>query len=257
MGDHPRLSILAGAAFLGALLFYGIRLNGFAHLQEGLNRWRMEVFGGRFRVERSIEVPNVILSFRGEAFDRLDAISSSAGFLGGTAYRRELTAISQRPGAKMRVVAIDPRMAMHAHPRHGEFAAEAAAFGLKEWEYAARCRYSAAVLLHLQEDFSSSLEVRFLDTPLAPGQRPFFLPGRSVHLYRADDPSIRLDILVHRPAEPDGMDSLSHPGLIIRHRPDDPDVKKFRAVFEEAWAAARPVDAVLQKEISNPPTSSP
>jgi hypothetical protein len=140
-------------------------------------------------------------------------------------------------------------MAAESHLRHAEFASEAAAFGLKIPEYAARCRYSTAVLLHLQEDLGTALEVRFLDTPLPSGHRPFFLAGRSVHLYRANDPAVRLDILVLRPTEPDGMDSLSHAGLIIRHRPDDAEVKRFRAAFDEAWAAARPADDNLHKEI--------
>jgi hypothetical protein len=257
LGDHPWLAALAGLLLTGMVLFYGIRLNGFAHLSDALGRWRMEVFGGTFRVERSIEVPDVFLSLRSEEFDRVDAMSSSAAFLGGTAFRRELAVIVQRKGARIRVVALDPRMGTPGHPRHAEFAAEAAAFGLKPWEYAARCRHSAAVLLHLLEDFAPGLEVRFLDVPMTSGKRPFFLAGRSVQLYRADDPASRLDVVVPRPAEPDGVDSFAHPGLIIRHRIDDPEVKRFRAAFDEAWAAARPADRNLQDQTINALTVPP
>lgn len=251
VGDHPRVSLLAGLLAVSALLFYGIRLNGFAHMAESLARWRMEVFGGTFRVERSIEVPDVILSFHGEAFDRVDAVSASAGFMGGTAFRKEIAVIAGRPGAKIRVVALDPRMGTAGHPRHAEFAQAAAAFGMKTWEYAARCRHSSAVLLHLLEDFAPVMEARLLDAPLASASPPFFTPGRSVQLYRSDDPAIRLDILVPRPVESDGIDSFAHPGQIIRHRPDEPEVKRFIGAFEEAWSKALPLDAKLQAEILN------
>src|SRR6186997_2271600 len=107
VGDHPRISVAGIVALIGALLFYGIRLNGFAHLSESLSRWRMEVFGGTFRVERSIEVPDVILSFRSQNYDRVDALSGSAGFMGGTAFRKEIGSIAARPGAVLRVVALD------------------------------------------------------------------------------------------------------------------------------------------------------
>jgi hypothetical protein len=249
VGDHPMLAGLLIVVLVASTLFYCIRLHGFTHIGESLSRWRMEVFGGRFDVERSIEVPDVILSFRDEEFDQVDAVSGSAGFMGGTAFRKEIEEIAKRKGARIRGVALDPRMGMRAHPANREFEAEAEAFGLRPWEYLARCRHSAAVLIHLMEDFGPVLEVRLLDKPISSATAPFFVPGRSVQLYRAADPSIRLDILVPQPGEADGMDSFTHPGLIIRHRPEDEDVKRFKAAFEEAWRAAKPLDAAARAEI--------
>ena len=126
-GDHPWISLIAGMLLAAAVLFYGIRLNGFAHLGEALNRWRMEVFGGTFKVQRSIELPDVILSFHSENFDRVDALSGATGFMGGTAFRKEIAVIAKRPGARIRIVALDPRLGNPQHPRHAEFAAEASA----------------------------------------------------------------------------------------------------------------------------------
>ena len=257
MGDHLFLSLLAAAVFTGAVLFYGLRLNGFAHLTDSLRRCRMEIFGGTYHVERSIEVPEVILSFREEAFDRVDAATSSAGFLGGSAFRQEIAAIAARPGAKLRIIALDPRLADPSHPHHAEFKATAAAFGMEVWEYGARCRHSSAVLLHLLRDFAPTLEARLLSERLPSATDPFFTPGRSLQLYRHDDPAVRLDVLVPRPNEADGMDSFSHPGLIIRHRPDDSEVRRFSAAFAEGWDRARPFDAALQAEILKSLTSPP
>ena len=169
--------------------------------------------------------------------------------MGGTAFRKEIKLIAERKGARIRAVALDPRMGMREHPANRQFEAEAEAFGLKPWEYLARCRHSAAVLIHLLDDFAPVLEVRLLDKPIPSTSPPFFVPGRSVQLYRAADPSVRLDILVPQPGEADGMDSFTHPGLIIRHRPEDPDVKRFKAAFEEAWSNSKPLDAAAREEI--------
>ena len=248
-GDHPRTALLAGMAGVGIILFYGLRLNGFAHLSESLSRWRMEVLGGTFVVERSIQVPDVVLSFKHEPFDRLDALSGSSGFMGGAAFRQEFSMIAGRPGAKIRLVALDPRMGVPGHPLYDRFVAAAEACGLKPWEYAARCRHAVAVLLHLSEDFSPLLEARLLDGPLSSAPPPHFTPGRSVQLYRADESRIRLDILVPRAADTDDIDTFALPGLIIRHRPEAPEVKRFSSVFEEAWSAAKPLEGTLKEEL--------
>ena len=87
VGDHPWLSLAGAVLLAAAFAFYGIRLNGFSHMGESLSRWRMEVFGGTFPVERSIEVPDVILSFHEEGYDRVDAVAATGAYLGGTAFR--------------------------------------------------------------------------------------------------------------------------------------------------------------------------
>ena len=257
LGDHPGLALLGGLAMAGGVYFYGVRLNGFAHMADSAGRWRMEVFGGTLKVDRSIEVPDVILSLRGESYDRLDSVAASAGFMGGTAFRKELNVIAARPGAHIRIVALDPRMGAPGHPRHAEFAAAAAAYGMEPWEYRARCWHSAAVLLHLKKEIGAALEVKFLDERLAAAPAPFFTRGRSVQLSRSDNPSVRLDILVPRPVEADGMDSFTHPGLIIRNRPDDAEVKLFADAFTLAWTRARPLDAALEAELLNTLTHEP
>jgi len=256
-GDHPRLALLGGLFLAGGGYFYGVKLNGFAHMADSIGRWRIEVFGGTFKVERSIEVPDVILSLREEKYDRVDAVAASAGFMGGAAFRKEIKAIAGRPGAAIRVVVVDPRMGAPEHPRHAEFAVAAVAFGMKPWEYSARCWHSAAVLLHLKQEIGSALEVKLLDERLDGAPAPFFTQGRSVQLFRGDDPAVRLDILVPRPSEADGMDSFTHPGLLIRNRPDDAEVKRFSGAFAHAWNRARPLDAALEAELLHTLTHEP
>ena len=257
LGDHPRLALLGGLVVAGGIYFYGVRLNGFAHLADSAGRWRLEVFGGTLKVDRSIEVPDVILSLREESYNHLDYVAASAGFMGGTAFRKEIEVIAARPGARIRVVVLDPRMGAAGHPRHAEFVAVAAAFGMEPWEYRARCWHSAAVLLHLKKENGAALEVKLLDERLTAAPGPFFTPGRSVQLSRSDAPSVRLDILVPRPLEADGMDSFSHPGLIIRNRPDDAEVKRFADAFTVAWSRARPLDGALEAELLNTLTHEP
>ncbi len=257
LGDHPRLALLGGLIMAGGVYFYGVRLNGFAHLADSAGRWRLEVFGGTLEVDRSIEVPDVILSLRVESYNHLDSVAASAGFMGGTAFRKEIEVIAARPGARIRVVALDPRMGAPGHPRHADFAAAAAAFGMESWEYRARCWHSAAVLLHLKKEIGAALEVKLLDERLTAAPAPFFTQGRSLQLSRSDDPSKRLDILVPRPLEADGMDSFTHPGLIIRNRPDNAEVQRFAEAFSLAWSRARPLNAALEAELLNTLTHEP
>jgi len=248
-GDHPLTALSAGVALAAAVYFYGVRLHGFAHFTEALGRWRMEAFGGTFEVKRAIEVPDVILSFRGESYDRLDAMTASAAFMGGSAFREEILTLAQRPGARLRVVALDPRMADAGHPRQGEFAAAAAAFGMDLVEYRARCRHSIAVLLRLAKAHAPALEIRLLDRRMPETAAPYLTAGRSLHLYRSSDASVRLDILVPRPHEADGLDTFAHPGFIIRNRPDNSEVRRFVAAFQSAWDLAQPFDAALQAQL--------
>lgn len=255
LGDHP-LAALAGAVLVaGGLYFYGVRLHGFAHAAEAFGRWRMEVFGGTFKVQRSIEVPDVILSFRGENYDRLDAMTASAAFMGGSAFRAELKNIADRPGARLRIVALDPRMGNAGHLSYADFAAVAAAFGMEPLEYRARCWHSVTVLLRLVKAHAPALEVRLLDRRLPGATAPFFSNGRSLHLYRSSDSATRLDVLVPHPQEADGADSFAHPGLIVRNRPDDAEVSRFTAGFQSAWDVALPLDAALEAQLL--PTLSP
>ncbi len=265
-GDHPLTALGLGLLAAAAFWFFGMHLNGFAHCREALGRWRMEVFGGTFEVKRAIELPDVILSLREENYDRLDAMTASAAFMGGSAFRKELQVIAARPGARMRVVALDPRMGEPGHPHLSEFADSAAAFGMDLREYRARCWHSMTVVLRLLKTHAAVLEVRLLDRRLPEATPPFLTAGRSLHLYRDGHASTRLDILVPRPREADGADSFSHPGLIIRDRPDNSEVQRFAAAFETAWRTAVPLDAALQEQLlqtlspiheSSPPGNQP
>jgi hypothetical protein len=248
-GDHPLTALVVAVLAAAALWFYGVRLHGFAHLNESLGRWRMEAFGGTFKVQRAIELPDVFLSLRDENYDRLDAMTASAAFMGGTAFREELKILAARPGARLRVVALDPRMGEPDHPHFGDFTASAEAFGMDVREYRVRSWHSIAVLLRLLKAHAPGLEVRLLDRRLPGESPPFLTAGRSLHLYKEGDQTTRLDVLVPHPSEPDGTDSFSHPGFLIRNRPDNSEVQRFSASFESAWQLSLPLDAALQEQL--------
>jgi hypothetical protein len=265
-GDHPLTALMLGLLAAAAVWFCGVRLHGFAHLNESFGRWRMEAFGGTFQVKRAIELPDVFLSFREENYDRLDAMTASAAFMGGTAFRDELKVLAERPGARLRVVALDPRMGEPSHPHFADFTASAEAFGMDAREYRVRSWHSLAVLLRLLKAHAPALEVRLLDRRLPETSPPFLTEGRSLHLYRHGRESTRLDVLVPHPSQPDGTDSFSHPGFLIRNRPDNSEVKRFAASFESAWQASLPLDAALQEQLlqalspiheSSPPGNQP
>jgi hypothetical protein len=136
----------------------------------------------------------------------------------------------------------------------------AKAFGAEPWEFSARCWHAMAVLLRRQqrdEATAERLEIRLVSGPLPGARAPYFDVGRSAQLSDSRDADHRLDILVERPQPPRGTDPLSHPGLLAVDRPDLPDVRRFVAAFEAAWAVATPLDARLRAELLSSLDGSP
>ena len=188
--DHPKTAIGLGLLLVGIFTFYAFWLDGFRHFRDSGARWRILNFGGTYRVDRSIRVPDVILSLEDfcPQWDRLDLTTPTTMHVWGTAFRRELREIAAKEGARIRVNAFDPRMGDPEHPRHAEFSALASAFGLKTWEFAERCWHSTAVLVHLHQEFDEVFQVRFIVGRAAGDKAPFFCIGRSGHAYLASDP---------------------------------------------------------------------
>lgn len=247
--DHPWI---ATAATLGVVLmvsFYGIRLGGWNHCVESFARWRVETFGGVHEIDRSVRMYDVLMSFRRDRDrDRVDVASMATFHVTGRSFLAELKEIVRERGGVVRVVSLDPRLADPAHPSHAAFAAQAEAFGQRPWEFGACCWHSTAVLIHLSEELGERFEVRFLDRPSADAVPPHFSIGRSLHVYRHDEPSHCVDVLIPRPAE-GGSDSLVHPTVIVCRRPRNPEVVRFRAAFERLWESAIPMDATLKETL--------
>lgn len=247
IGDHPKTATFMLVGTVGLLLFYGIRLGGFSHFIESAARWRLETFGGTLRVSRSVRTPDVLLSMKHPEYNRLDVTSPTASHLGGSAFRKELRKMAA-DHAQMRINVLDPRLSDPSHPQHERFLALADAFGQSPRELDARLWHSAAVLLHLQEEFGDHLEVRLISKPSPAAKPPYFSIGRSGHLYQSGNPKRRLDVIVPRPAEPTFTDSFSDPGMIIVDRPKNPEVLRFTEAFKAMWEAATPLDATVQRE---------
>ena len=73
--DHPKTTVTGGILAVAFLVFYGTRLHGLTHLQESLGRWKVETFGGIHQVDRSVRMPDVLLSCKPRGYDRLDALT--------------------------------------------------------------------------------------------------------------------------------------------------------------------------------------
>jgi hypothetical protein len=239
--DHPLPTltlIILGSAFL---IFYATQLQGWSHLKESFARWRVDTLGGNLTVNRSIEIPDVLLSFEDPKHDRIDFLGPTTVHIGANAFRKELRELIQHNGST-RIITLDPRLANASHPQHERYLQLAQAFGLEPWEFAARLHYNAAVVMRLDEEFGDACQIRFLATPSPHAHTPYFTIGRHGHSYQSSDPSDRLDVLVPRPANPTGFDSLTDPATVIVNRPDNPEVVRFTKAFEETWSQAVPLD---------------
>ncbi|MFT4550946.1 MAG: hypothetical protein ACI9UA_004943 [Pseudoalteromonas tetraodonis] len=251
VGDHPWMATIVSCGAIGLVLFYGMYLGGFSHFFESGSRWRLETFGGRHEVERSVQTPDVVLSLRHPPYDRLDVTTPTAVHLGGTAFRKELRSMLNERGGRLRINVLDPRLTDPSNPNHARFVELAGAFGMTRHELSARCWHSAAVLLHLAEEFGEKIEIRLIAEPVAGAKSPYFCIGRSGHSYQSENPKKRLDVIVPRPAESTNSDSFTHPGLIIKDRPNNDQVIRFTDAFKSAWDNATPLDQALQDELQN------
>ncbi len=247
--DHPKTTVATVVLLVSFILFYGIRLKGFAHFSESGARWRLETFGGSHRFDRSVRVPDIVLSFQRFQCDQLDITVPTAAHLGGTAFRKELREIAAEKDGRIRVAALDPRLSEVGHLHHERFAELSEVFGMRPWEFRARCWHSTAVLIHLGEELGEAIEIRLISEPSPDAVEPYFVIGRSGHAYRAAKPEKRLDTIVPRPAEPTGSDSFTHPGTVHMNRPKHPDVVKFSEAFATLWQKATPLTPELKDEL--------
>jgi len=246
--DHPKTAIAGLLGLLGLLYFYAVPLRGLAHARESFARWRIERFGGVHQVDRSVQIYDVLLSFEPRPLDRLDVVSLFSNHVGGRSFEQELEAVVGA-GGHVRVVTLDPRMGDESHPRHAAFAALGRAFGQEPWLFEANVWHSTATLVALQERLGERFEIRFTTDGLPDARAPFFTHGRSAHSYSSSKPKRRLDVIVPRPESPDGADSLAHPAMVIRNRPDHPEVKKYTAALEALWGASAPLDDALKSQL--------
>ncbi|MEM8955910.1 MAG: hypothetical protein AAGD22_17270, partial [Verrucomicrobiota bacterium] len=254
--DHPKTTLSFVGLALAFFLFYATKLRGWTHFNESLQRWRVESFGGIHHVNRSIRIPDVLLSFEDAGHTQLDFIAPSSVHIGANAFRQELRNLIENHGTA-RILTLDPRLANPSHPYHQRYLNLAEAFGQKPWEFAARSRYGAAVVAHLADEFGDACEVRFISQPDPEATPPYFTLGRSGHSYERNDRNDRLDIIVPRPDHPTGFDSLTDPADIIVDRPNDSEVTRFTNAFEQHWQDASPLDQALRDYILVTPPNGP
>jgi hypothetical protein len=243
------LVLLGAGLVVGVGWFYLHPLRGWVHVRDSFAMWRLDVFGGELRVGRSLELPGVLVALEPLPYDRVDVVSPDWAYMPGTASRREVERVVVERDGVVRLMTLDPRMGAEGHLRQGEFEALAAAFGQEPWEFSARLWYSAAVVLRLRRQYGEAFQVRLITAPLEGARAPYFSPARWGHAYVAADPGERLDLVVERPVDRLGTDSADHPGLVVRDRPDHPQVALYQGRFERAWEAGLVLDGELEKEL--------
>jgi hypothetical protein len=243
--DHPLPTVTLIVLTTAFLLFYATRLHGWSHFKESFARWRVDAVGGTHKVNRSIRIPDVLLSFEDPEHDRIDFLAPTSVHIGANAFRQELQELVDHHGAA-RIITLDPRLADPSHPHHERFSQLARAFGQEPWEFAARALYNAAVVMRLDEEFGDACRIRFVSTPSPDARPPYFTIGRSGHSYQSDNPDDRLDVMVPRPETPTGRDSLTDPATIAANRPNHPDVTRFTNAFDNTWETAAPLDDAIR-----------
>ncbi len=249
MEDHPRAFLAAGGLVLALVWVYGIPLQGAGHCRESLRRWKLEMMGGEYSIDRAIRIFDVLMSFEPEPHDRLDVVVVGGVPLAASAFREELETVVTRRRGRVRYIVLDPRPGEPGSPMAPAYEALATEFGQEPWEFRAGAWHAAAVALRLGEKLGDNFEVRLLSRPAPDAPPPFFVGARWVHAYDADDPSSRMDVVAFGTSGRSGEDYASKPATLYVDRPDDAVVTALQSRFDALWEQADPLDETVRAEL--------
>ncbi len=248
MDDHPLPFILSAALIFLFVVFYAVPLRGLSHAAESLRRWKLEMVGGEYEIDRGVRIYDVILSIEPEEHDRVDLVSMGGVPMVGSAFRRDIETLVGARGGKVRFLALDPRVSAPDHPSYPHFEALAADLGQETWEFRASVWHAAAVLLRLKEQLGAGLEIHFVEGRENVGGSGGFIRKPWLNAYGEANPRKRMDVVAADPDDHPGEDYSARPAKLYVDRPDDAEVAALGKLFEEWWEKTTVLDAALREE---------
>jgi hypothetical protein len=249
MDDHPLPFIIASMVLAALVAFYAVPLRGASHCLESFRRWKLEMVGGEYVIDRGVRIYDVMLSIEPEEHDRADLVSMGGVPLVGSAFRSDIETLVGARAGKLRFLALDPRVSDPKHPSFARFEALALALGYKPWEFRASVWHAAAVLLRMHESLGAGFEIRFVTGQEGVEGADGFVAKPWVSLYGSGDRRKRMDLVAADPGEDSGEDYSARPAHLIVDRPDDPEVVELGKLFEEWWEKSTVLDATLQEQL--------
>jgi len=248
MDDHPYPFLLGGILAGILVVFYAVPLRGASHCVESLRRWKLEMVGGEYEIDRAVRIYDVMLSFEPAEHDRVDIVSMGGVPLVGSAFRREIETVVEARNGRVRFLALDPRVSEPGHPSHGEFKALAEELGEEPWEFRASVWHAAAVLLRLGESLGAGFEVRFVTGQEGVGGRPGFVGAPWVSAYESGNPRRRMDFMALEGGNHAGKDFSARPARLLVNRPDSREAVERGRRFAEWWEKSAVPDAGMREE---------
>jgi hypothetical protein len=249
MEDPPRIILSVGGVFAVLVWVYGVPMKGLGHGVESFRRWKLEMVGGEYSIDRAIRIFDVLMSFEPEPHDRLDVVVVGGVPVAASAFREELETVAARRRGRVRFVILDPRAGEPGSPMASAFDAMAVELGQEPWEFRVGAWHAAAAVLRLREKLGDNFEIRLLSAPAPDAEAPFFVGARWVNAYDAVDPTERMDVVAYGTSGRSGEDYANKPATLYVDRPDNPVVKALQSRFSALWNQATPLEEAERDDL--------
>ena len=251
--NHPYrvgvgILVMLMLSVVGTWSLSGMGSPSLRYIKEGYRKMSLDVYGGKQKIDRAINIYNELEMFDHAGYDSLD-IKAMTLYVTATSFKKtfEKIILNRNKEGGIRILILDPMMGLRLVTRD-KFNDIAEKFGQSGKELFAECWLSVVFLEMLKRDLGDRFQVRVFDSTIDVRNNEYILQGRSYHKYNKSNPEERFDIIVpYGKSDEEGKDSNERVAWRIKNRNKDMDVKRHTIEFEELWYKSIPLEAISEE----------
>lgn len=222
----------------------------FSYSGKAYRQLYLNLFGGEIAYEHAFKVYDALEAFEQPGYNSFD-IAAINIYTTATSYRRnKFEAILKRPQGRVRILLLDPRMALKEKTRE-KFNKVSGNFGDPADITFAECYLSTLALIKAKKDlekYGDRFQVRFYSKPHPDADENYYILGRSYHKYSTIDTSMRFDIIVpYGNKKEKNIDSGLRRAYLIKDAPKNNRVVKYTSAFEKVWETSTPISEITKE----------
>ncbi len=222
----------------------------FSYSGKAYGQLYLNLFGGEMTYDRAFKVYDALEAFEQPGYNSFD-IAAINIYTTATSYRKEkFKKILDRPGGRIRILLLDPRMALKKETIDS-FKAMSSNFGDPTDITFAECYLSTLALIKAKKDlaeYGDRFQIRFYSKPYFEAEKNYFILGRSYHKYSTTDKFNRFDIIVpYGNKKEKNIDSGLRRAYLVKNSPENTRVVRYTAAFDKVWATAAPISEIAKE----------
>ena len=218
------------------------------YIKDGYRKIYLDVYGGKQKIDRAINIYNELEMFDHGGYDSLD-IKAMTLYVTATSFKEMFEKIisDNNTEGDIRILILNPLMGLRSEMRD-KFDDIARKFGQSGKELFAECWLTFVFLEVLKRDLGNRFQVRAFDSTIDVQNNEYILQGRSYHKYNKSNSQERFDIIVpYGNEDEEGKDSNERVAWRIKNRNNDIDVKRHTTEFEEFWNKSTPLEKISEE----------